>query len=139
MGRILRRPATDENPKVRGARPWSLVVPRSNWCHPCGLEIMNAIRRLRILTLIEGVSTLLLFFGAMPLKYLAGQPAAVTVVGWAHGLLFVLVLAALAIVMLQRRWPLRRGALVFVSALVPFGPFVIDRRMRGYEAEAAAK
>jgi integral membrane protein len=100
---------------------------------------MNAVRRLRILTLIEGVSTLLLFFGAMPLKYLAGLPMAVTAVGWVHGLLFVLVMAALAVVMLQHRWPLRRGALVFVSALVPFGPFVIDRRMRGYEAEATAE
>lgn len=100
---------------------------------------MNAIRRLRILTLIEGVSTLLLFFGAMPLKYLAGRPGAVTVVGWAHGVLFVLVMAALAVVMLRHRWPLWRGVLVFVSALVPFGPFLMDRRMRGYETEATAK
>lgn len=100
---------------------------------------MNAVRHLRILTLIEGVSTLLLFFGAMPLKYLAGRPGAVTVVGWMHGLLFVLVMAALAVVILQQRWPLRRGALVFVSALVPFGPFLLDGRMRRYEAEATAK
>ncbi len=96
---------------------------------------MNSVRRLRILTLIEGVSTLVLFFIAMPLKYIAGMPEAVKIAGWIHGLLFLLVMAALGIVMMNRRWPLGRGALVFVSALVPFGPFLMDRRMRGYEAE----
>ena len=30
----------------------------------------------------------------------------------------------LLIVMRRRRWPLSRGALVFVAALIPFGPFL---------------
>lgn len=94
---------------------------------------LAAVRRLRRLTLIEGVSFLLLLGVAMPLKYLAGMPAAVTVVGWAHGGLFVLVLAALLQVWLVAKWSFLRVALVFVSALVPFGPFLLDRRMRAYE------
>ena len=102
-------------------------------------RLMNPVRRLRILTLIEGVSTLVLFFIAMPLKYFVGLPMAVTVCGWLHGLLFLLVMLALAVVMLKLRWPLGRGALVFVSALVPFGPFLMDGRMRRYQAEATAK
>jgi integral membrane protein len=100
---------------------------------------MNPVRRLRILTLIEGVSTLVLFFIAMPLKYFAGLPGAVKVAGWIHGLLFLLVMLALGFVMLKLRWSLGRGALIFVSALLPFGPFLIDRRMRGYEAEQVPK
>jgi integral membrane protein len=100
---------------------------------------MNDVRRLRILTLIEGVSTLVLFFVAMPLKYFAGRPEAVKFAGWVHGMLFVAVMALLVWVMWRRRWPLGRGVLVFISALVPFGPFLMDRRMRGYEAEAIAK
>jgi len=96
---------------------------------------MNPVRRLRILTLIEGVSTLVLFFIAMPLKYVADLPEAVKITGWIHGVLFLLVLVALGFVMVKLRWPLGRGALVFVSALVPFGPFLMDKRMRGYEAE----
>ena len=43
---------------------------------------MRTVRRLRQLTLIEGVSTLILFFVAMPLKYLAGMPEAVKVAGF---------------------------------------------------------
>ena len=31
--------------------------------------------------------------------------------------------------------PPRRAAMVFIAALLPFGPFVVDRRMRQYEAE----
>jgi integral membrane protein len=100
---------------------------------------MHRVRRLRILTLIEGVSTLVLFFIAMPLKYFADMPEAVKIAGWIHGVLFILVMILLAWVMATCRWSLARGGLVFVSALVPFGPFLMDRRMRGYEAEAGPK
>jgi hypothetical protein len=37
--------------------------------------------------------------------------------------------------MIAARWPLGRGTLVLVAALLPFGPFLIDRRMKGYDAE----
>jgi integral membrane protein len=100
---------------------------------------VNSVRRLRILTLIEGVSTLVLFFIAMPLKYLAGKPEAVKIAGWIHGMLFLAVVVLLVWAMLRHRWPLGRGVLVFISALVPFGPFVMDRRMRAYEAETMTK
>jgi len=100
---------------------------------------MNPVRPLHLLTLLEGVSTLVLFFVAMPLKYFAGKPEAVKIVGWIHGILFVAVMVLLAWVMFRYRWPLGRGVLVFVSAVVPFGPFVIHRRMQAYEAEAAVK
>lgn len=39
------------------------------------------MRGLRQLAIVEGISTLVLFFVAMPLKYFAGMPQAVTVVG----------------------------------------------------------
>ena len=46
--------------------------------------------RLRLIAFLEGLSLLVLLGIAMPLKYLAGQPAAVRYVGMTHGLLFVL-------------------------------------------------
>ena len=84
---------------------------------------------LRRLALIEGVSFLILLFIAMPLKYLAAMPMAVVVTGWIHGVLFVLFGLALVRTKLTAGWPLSRCAMVFVAALLPFGPFVIDRRM----------
>jgi integral membrane protein len=92
----------------------------------------NPISLLRTLAMIEGASFLVLLFVAMPLKYFAGVPMAVKVVGWIHGVLFAVVVMALVWTMIAARWPIARGALVFAAALVPFGPFVIDRRMREY-------
>jgi integral membrane protein len=60
------------------------------------------------------------------------MPLAVKVVGWAHGALFVTFLAMLAWTMTAARWPIGRGALVLVAALLPFGPFIVDRRMKAY-------
>ncbi|WP_437517590.1 DUF3817 domain-containing protein [Sorangium sp. So ce1099] len=91
---------------------------------------MTALRQLRLVAILEGLSYLLLLFIAMPLKYLAGQPLAVRVVGSAHGLLFVLFLAALLRAAVARRWSLGRASLAFVSSVVPFGTFVFDRSLQ---------
>lgn len=88
---------------------------------------------LRTVALTEGVSFLVLLGIAMPLKYLAGMPAAVKIVGWAHGVLFVLLVALLAHAVIARGWTVSRAGMVFVSALLPFGPFVVDRRMHGFD------
>jgi integral membrane protein len=99
----------------------------------------NPIPFLRIIGMIEAVSFLLLLGVAMPLKYFAGMPGAVKVVGWIHGVLFVIFSAALLRTLIVARWPIARAALIFVAALLPFGPFVVDKRMRGYEEEFEAR
>jgi integral membrane protein len=93
------------------------------------------VKWLRITALVEGTSFLLLVGVAMPLKYFAGMPLAVKYTGWAHGVLFVGLCLLLLQVMLAARWSLGRGALVFVAALVPFGPFLLDKHMRRWELE----
>lgn len=98
----------------------------------------NPIPFLRTAGLAEGVSFLVLLFVAMPLKYFAGLPQAVKVVGWGHGVLFIAFTALLLYTAIIARWPFGRAALVFVAALLPFGPFLIDRRMKEYDAEIRA-
>ena len=95
----------------------------------------NPVHFLRMIGLIEGVSFLVLLLVAMPLKYFAGIPMAVKVAGWVHGLLFVVLVIALVETKLEARWSIKRAAGVLVAALLPFGPFVIDRRMKQYAAE----
>jgi integral membrane protein len=95
----------------------------------------NPIPLLRSLALVEGTSFLVLLGVAMPLKYLAGQPMAVSIVGWIHGVLFLAFSLALLRVFLVARWTLARSALVFVAALIPFGPFLLDRKMLAYAEE----
>jgi integral membrane protein len=85
--------------------------------------------------LIEGASFLVLLFLAMPLKYIWGQPLAVRIVGMAHGVLFVIFCASLLHTTIVAKWPLGRAALVFAAAFFPFGPWLIDRRIKNYMAD----
>jgi integral membrane protein len=89
---------------------------------------------LRRFSLVEGVSTLLLFFVAMPLKYVFDLPMAVTIVGSLHGLLFLSVVTLFLIGM--ERIPLSIGLVCrgIAGAVVPFGPFLVDRSLRSLEA-----
>ncbi len=91
---------------------------------------------LRGLSLAEGISFLLLLGIAMPLKYWAGLPLAVSIVGALHGALFVALCGGLLWTTLAARWPWSRAALVFVAALVPAAPFWLDRHLRQWQADA---
>src|SRR5688572_13220916 len=88
------------------------------------------LRRLRRMGTIEGVSTLVLFGIAMPMKYAAGIPVAVTIVGSVHGFLFVAL--AWMFILATRRVPIpaRTAAIGIAAAIVPFGPFIMDRTLR---------
>jgi integral membrane protein len=88
--------------------------------------LTTSIGRLRLVGFLEGVSFLVLLGVAMPLKYYWGEPAAVRVVGMAHGVLFLAYLAATAQAMLDHGWTLKRAMLVAAASLVPFGTFYAD-------------
>lgn len=97
--------------------------------------LRTPLGRLRAIGLLEGASFLLLLGVAMPLKYLAGMPMAVRVVGSLHGLLFVLFALAVVEALAAGRFTWRQAAGAMVAAVLPFGPFVLDARLR---REAAA-
>ncbi|MCF0039559.1 DUF3817 domain-containing protein [Dyadobacter fanqingshengii] len=90
--------------------------------------IKSALGRLRIVAFLEGISYLVLLGIAMPLKYIAGLPQAVRVVGMAHGVLFVLFVVLLIQVATERSWTFKKSLLSFISSLVPFGTFYADAK-----------
>ncbi|QCR23059.1 DUF3817 domain-containing protein [Pontibacter sp. SGAir0037] len=94
------------------------------------------ISRFRTIGIYEGISALVLFFVAMPLKYLAGIPEAVKYVGWAHGVLFILYIMALLQVTLVHRWSVLKVAAGVLASLIPFGPFILDARLLKNEEKA---
>lgn len=73
----------------------------------------------RKVALAEGVSTLLLFLVAMPLKYLFDQPGLIRPVGWAHGVLFLTYLVAMVPGLWGRRAGLPGWLRTFIAALFP--------------------
>jgi integral membrane protein len=87
------------------------------------------VRALRQLAIVEGISTLVLFFVAMPLKYFAGMPMAVTIAGSIHGFLFVALVLMLIIAVPKVPITLRLAAGGIVAAIVPGGPFFLERRL----------
>lgn len=102
---------------------------------PSSKPRQNPVSIVRWTALVEGVSFLVLLGIAMPLKYLADQPAAVTYTGWVHGALFVALCGMLPWVMIKAGWHWTRAALIVIAALVPFGPFILDPRVRRWESE----
>jgi len=92
-------------------------------------NFQSPVGRVRFIGHIEGVSFLLLMGVAMPLKYLADQPLAVKYVGWAHGLLFILLCLAIFQAWVGGALTFRRSFATFIAALFPFGPFLIDSHL----------
>jgi len=75
----------------------------------------------------------------MPLKYLAGRPEMVRVVGMAHGLLFVAFVFAVLQVAFEYRWPLKRALAALAASVLPLGTFIFDARvLRGLETRGEA-
>jgi integral membrane protein len=101
--------------------------------------LSTVIRQLRIVGLVEGVSFLVLLGIAMPLKYFADMPRAVSVVGMVHGVLFIIYALAAAHAWVTARWPLSRAAGLLAAAVLPFGTFVIDGRLRREQLAATTR
>ena len=95
--------------------------------------MITPLSRLRRIGDIEGISYLLLLGVAMPLKYLAGQPKAVTIVGGIHGFLFVAFGIALIDVWYKEKWSFGKVLVAFLSSLVPFGTIWLRARIRREE------
>ena len=92
--------------------------------------LTTSIGRLRVIGIIEGLSFLLLVFIAMPLKYIWGDPSMVTAVGRVHGLLWVIFCFALVDTKAKKNWTIKQALVPFIASMLPFGPFIIDRKLR---------
>lgn len=82
----------------------------------------------RKIAFAEGVSFLALLLIAMPLKYLADLPIAVTIVGGLHGLLFVGFIVMMWEVKNEYKKDWGWVAKSFIASILPFGTFVMDHK-----------
>jgi integral membrane protein len=91
---------------------------------------IQALKQLRVIGFIEGVSYLTLLFIAMPLKYLAHWDLGVKLNGWLHGVLFTLYAIAVVRVWMLRKWPFKRAFMAGLVSLIPWGTFWFDKTLR---------
>ncbi len=111
----------------------TVFAPDSYFCS-MNNSTVSALTSLRRIGFAEGFSWLLLLGIAMPLKYLAGEPMAVRIVGWLHGLLFVAYLLQLFRVQYLHKWPLKKSFLGVVASFAPFGTWIFDARLKKDQA-----
>ena len=88
------------------------------------------IQTLRIVGFIEGFSFLLLLCIAMPMKYVWGNPVLVKYVGMGHGILVIAFFLLLLMVCEREKWSLNMYIAGLSAAILPFGTFVYDRKLK---------
>lgn len=86
------------------------------------------IKIFRGISLLEGISLLVLLFIAMPIKYILGDPEYVKHVGMAHGLLFVAYILFAIMTKFELDWKPKTLLIVFAASVIPFGTFYIDKK-----------
>lgn len=82
----------------------------------------------------EGISFLVLLLIAMPLKYLAGFPLGVTIVGGLHGVLFIGFIFMAWEVKKEYKKNVGWLAKAFLASILPFGTIVMDKQWKREEA-----
>ena len=97
--------------------------------HRVDVVTPGVLIRYRVMAWVTGVLLLVLVFVAMPLKYLGDDDRLVSVVGVAHGWLYLLYLVAAFTLAYRLRWPPGRTVLLLLAGTVPFMSFVAERRV----------
>ncbi|MCY1689608.1 DUF3817 domain-containing protein [Exiguobacterium sp. SL14] len=92
--------------------------------------LRTTLGQFRMIAILEGISFLVLLLIAMPLKYMADIPQAVSVVGALHGVLFVMYALWLAVVKFKYDWSIIKAAIAFIASFIPFGTFVLDWKLK---------
>jgi integral membrane protein len=95
--------------------------------------LQTPIGRFRMMGFIEGLSLLILLFIAMPLKYFAGLPEVVTVVGALHGAFFITYLFVIAYTTIKIRWSLIWAFSAVIVAFIPFGNIILDSKLKQHQ------
>jgi len=86
------------------------------------------IKAFQIISILEGVSLLLILFVSMPLKYMFDMPEANQVIGMAHGILFLVYVVMAILVKSELNWNFKTLLIVLACSIIPFGTFWMDRK-----------
>mgnify|MGYP001354542342 CR=1 FL=1 len=85
-------------------------------------------RFFRLISLLEGLSYILLLFIAVPIKYWYGNEFYVKLLGMPHGLLFMLYLALSFLLKDNYNFKKQDLLVVCLASIIPFGTFYVDKK-----------
>jgi integral membrane protein len=92
-----------------------------NWLHPLNMT--------RLAGYADGTTLLLLLGVAMPLKYWADLPLAVTIVGSIHGWVFIVYLMTVLYAQLRLQWHVKWTLFSVAAGFVPFANYALNHAL----------
>ncbi|WXT99289.1 DUF3817 domain-containing protein [Seonamhaeicola sp. MEBiC1930] len=90
--------------------------------------MFSIVNIFRVVAFLEGVSYILLLFIATPIKYLAGDPQYVKLLGMPHGILFMLYVVLAFMLKPDFNWNSKQFGGVILASIIPFGTFFIEKK-----------
>lgn len=91
----------------------------------------------RVSGILETISTISLFFIAMPLKYIGGNEILVKIIGPIHGGLFILYIVLVLWEQRQGRMDTNTAIKGMIAAIPPGGPIWFERKLARKESESS--
>ena len=91
------------------------------------------INLFKIVSLLEGISYLLLMFLGMPYKYLevlGNDPYFVKLFGMPHGVLFVAYIIIAIMLKFELNWSGKTFGIVCLLSILPFGTFFVGKYLK---------
>lgn len=92
------------------------------------MTLEHQIKSFKWISILEGISFLVLLLIAMPLKYIWDAPQMVQIVGMLHGILFVLYILGALWLYKAMPWNLKTLMIICVSSVLPLGPFYVEKK-----------
>lgn len=89
---------------------------------------IDTIAIFKMISLLEGVSYVLLLFVAVPIKYMADNTTFVKALGMPHGILFVIYILLALFIRSRMKWGFKTTFTVLIASLIPFGTFYVNRK-----------
>lgn len=90
--------------------------------------MQKTLKQFQKIALIEGWSYIILLAVGMPLKYLLHIDLPLKIIGWAHGVLFIIYCIYL-LILLIKKWSFINCFLSFIASLIPFATFILDKKL----------
>ena len=92
------------------------------------MSLKTQVKLFKWISVLEGISFLLLLFIAMPLKYIFDMPEMVKQVGMAHGVLFIAYILGGLLLIKPMKWSLTQIGIILGCSILPFGPFYVEKK-----------
>ena len=93
------------------------------------MTIENFLRAYRIMAWVTGIGLVILVFVAMPLKYFFGHPLLTSIVGMAHGFLYMAYIVCTLILAERCRWRPLDALVILACGTIPLASFFAERRV----------